>query len=83
MTKKNSILYLPKNIDLIPNAVLTQGQFWLKPNIIKPVNSQRKCDIDIIWYDKEQYFAQSISFKDAEKIANAVGGVLRLSLIHI
>ena len=77
MTNKDSILYLPRNIDLIRNTALTQGLVWLKPNIIKPIKSQRKSDIDIIWYDKEQYFAQSISFKDAEKIANAVGGVLR------
>ena len=77
MANKDSILYLPKNIDLIPNTVLTQGHVWLKPNIIKPIKSQRKSDVDIIWYDKEQYFAQSISFKETEKIANAVGGVLR------
>ena len=77
MKNKDSILYLPKNIDLIPNEVLTQGLVWLKPNIIKSINSQRKSDIDIIWYDKEQYFAQSISFKEAESISNAVGGVLR------
>ena len=77
MANKYSILYLPKNIDLIPNEVLTKDLVWLKPNILKPINSQRKGDIDIIWYDKEQYFAQSISFKDAEKISNAVGGVLR------
>ena len=75
MKNKDSILYFPKNIDLIPNEVLTQGLVWLKPNILKPINSQRKSDIDIIWYDKEQYFAQSISFKETEKIANAVGGV--------
>ena len=77
MANKDSILYLPRNIDLIPNTVLTQGHVWLKPNIIKPIKSQRKSDVDIIWYDKEQYFAQSISFKETEKIANAVGGVLR------
>ena len=77
MANKDSILYLPRNIDLITNTALTQGHVWLKPNIIKPIKSQCKSDIDIIWYDKEQYFAQSISFKDAEKIANAVGGVLR------
>ena len=77
MKNKNCILYLPKNIDLIPYEVLTQGLVWLKPNIIKPIKSQCKSDIDIIWYDKEQYFAQSISFKETEKIANGVGGVLR------
>ena len=77
MANKDGILSLPRNIDQIPNTVLTQGFVWLKPNIIKPINNQRKSDVDIIWYDKEQYFAQSISFKDAEKIANAVGGVLR------
>ena len=83
MANKDSILYLPRNIDLIPNTALTKGLVWLKPNIIKPIKSQRKSEVDIIWYDKEQYFAQSISFKETEKIANAVGGVLRLSLIHI
>ena len=77
MKNKDIILYLPKNIDLIPNEVLTKGLVWLKPNIIKPIKSQLKSDIDIIWYDKEQYFAQSISFKETEKIANAIGGVLR------
>ena len=70
MANKDSILFLPRNIDLIPNTVLTQGLVWLKPNIIKPINSQRKSDVDIIWYDKEQYFAQSISFKETEKNAN-------------
>ena len=77
MASKDGILYLPKNIDLIPVTVLTQGLVWLKPNIIKPINSQRKSDIDIIWYDNEQYYAQSISFKETKKIANAVGGVFR------
>ena len=77
MANKDSILYLPRNIDLIPNNVLTQGLVWLKPNIIKPIKSQRKSDVDIIWYDKEQYFAQSISFRETEKIANAVGGLVR------
>mgnify|MGYP000116277003 FL=1 len=77
MANEDSILYLPRNIELIPNTVLTKGLVWLKPNIIKPIKSQLKSDLDIIWYDKEQYFAQSISFKETEKIANAVGGVLR------
>ena len=70
MANKDSILYLPRNIELIPNTVLTKGLVWLKPNIIKPIKSQLKSDLDIIWYDKEQYFAQSISFKETEKIAN-------------
>ena len=77
MASSDSILYLHRNIDQIPYEILTKGLFWLKPNIVKPLNSQDKSDIDIIWYDKEQYFAQSISFKESEKIANAVGGVLR------
>ena len=48
MKNKDSILYLPKNIDLIPNAVLTQGLVWLKPNILKPINhiSQPLAKID-------------------------------------
>ena len=77
MANKDSILYLPRKIDLIPNTALTQGLVWLKPNILKPIKNQPKSDVDIIWYDKEQYFAQSISFKETEKFANAVGGVLR------
>ena len=86
MKNKDSILYLPKNIDLIPNAVLTQGLVWLKPNILKPINSQRKGDIDIIWYDKEQYFAQSISFKEAEKelplLTSMIDKLAKNNIIH-
>ncbi len=77
MIYENGIKYLPKNIDQIPYEVLTKDLVWLKPNIIKFLKCESKSDIDIIWYDKDQYFAQSISFRETQKIANAIGGGLR------
>ena len=77
MIKKKSILYLSKDIDSIPYEILKRGLVWLKPNIIKFPNSENKSDIDFIWLDNEQLFAQSLSFKEVENITSAIGGILR------
>ena len=77
MIKQKSILYLPKNIDLIPYEILKKGLVWLKPNIIKFPNSENKSDLDFIWLENEKFFAQSLSFKEVDNITSAIGGILR------
>ena len=66
MANKDSILYLPRNIDQIPNTVLTQGRVWLKPNILKPIKNQ-PIDISNI-KSKDSLFYASVEIKNGQLV---------------
>ena len=71
---------MPKNIDLIPYEILKKGLVWLKPNIIKFPNSENKSELDFIWFENEKFFAQSLSYKEVDKISSAIGGILKKNM---
>ena len=76
MNVYSGIKYLPKDINEIPYEILKLGLCWLRPNIIQFGNIKQNNQIDLVWYDNNEYRAQRLSFKEVEAISNSVGGKL-------
>ena len=76
MIGNRGIKYFPKDINNIPYEALKKGLCWLRPNIIKSGNCSENEQIDLVWFHKNEYMAQRLSFKEVNVISNSVGGSL-------
>ena len=77
MSSNNGIKYFSKDISEIPYEILKKGLCWLRPIIIQFGYVNCNNQIDLVWFQNNEYRAQRLSFKEVDDISNSIGGKLQ------
>ena len=92
MISKNLINYTNPNENNFLNSNIKNGNFWLRPlytfnyqlsNVKQKTNKNYFELIDIVWLEKDVFFAQRMNLDDLKKISNQTGGILFQRLSNI